>query len=287
MLFDRFVFVLYILIHYAWFLLGTIYHIPMRYCSIISLTCSLIAVLVISLFQLQKIIDQKQTIVSDKWSTIAWTCVHLAICCICILDGLEWVNPIVIFGISGVLMSIVIIVVGICACFVIMQDGTDWHAHIQLTCVSFWFIIQFMILRLSNIEFRFVTVVPIALMTITRLSEQYVYKTELCAWFVCCLLHVLYDVRILNSEIFLWSCVGIVTLLVSMELKSVFLLTILPVFLTLTTLYIVFRVLCGTNVHTSLSDLRTIYNDYIVPDDSLSMLPFEGDTGEDDWDTKL
>jgi len=122
MLFDRFIFVLYILFHYTWFLLGTLYKMPLRYFSVVSLALSLLSIVIVSFFQLQSVLYRQRLDTSDKWSGISWSTVHLVICGIFIIDGLEWANPLVIFGIAGLLMSVIIIIVGGCACFVIMQN---------------------------------------------------------------------------------------------------------------------------------------------------------------------
>ena len=287
MLFDRFIFVLYILFHYTWFLLGTLYQIPLRYFPIISLALSLLSVVVVSFFQMQSILHKRMLDVSDKWSGISWSVVHLVICLIFIVDGLEWANPVVVFGIAGLLMSSVIIVVGSCACFVIMQNGNDWHAHIHLTCVSFWVIIQYMILRLPEMQFQCVTVIPIALMTLTRLTEYDITKKEIVAWFICSLLHVFYDVQLFGRESFFWSIAAVIMVMVLKELKNIMLMAILPFGIISALLYVCFLILCGNPVQVPLRNIGQIYNDYVAPDDSLIILSFEQDDIEEDWDERL
>ena len=285
MLFDRFIFVLYILFHYTWFLLGTLYEIPFRYCSVISLALSLISVIIVSLFQLQSILHKRLLDTSDKWSSISWSMVHLVICVIFIVDGLEWANPLVIFGLAGLLMSVVIIVVGGCACFVIMQNGKDWHAHIHLTCVSFWVIIQYMTLRLT--EMQCVTVVPIALMSLTRFTEPETSPKEVAAWVVCSLLHVFYDARMFGREAFLWSVAAVIMLMVLNKIKNIVLMMLLPFGMMIAMLYIFCLLLCGTPVQVPLQNLGKIYNDYVIPDTSLIIIPFESTDIDGDWDERL
>lgn len=287
MLFDRFIFVLYVLFHYAWFLLGTLYQQELKYCSLISLACSLLAVIIISLFQLQTIVQHHKLKTSDKWSGIAWSVVHVLICVIFIVDGLEWANPLVVFGIAGLLMSVVIVVVGGCACFVIMQNGTDWHAHVHLTCVSFWIIIQYMILRLPEIQFQYITVIPIALITLIRITELVISKMELCGWFVCCLMHVFYDIDWLSPQIFIWTILFIVMVMVVKNIKIILLLTILPFALIVITVYVCFKSIRRHPLKHTVANIYRVYNDYIIPDESLTVLPLDFVTDEDNWDEAL
>ena len=287
MLFDRFIFVLYVLFHYAWFLLGTLYHQELRYCSLVSLACSLLVVIVISLFQLQTIVRQQTLETSDKWSGISWSVVHLAICIIFVVDGLEWANPLVVFGLAGLLMSVVIVVVGGCACFVIMQNGTDWHAHVHLTCVSFWIIIQYMILRLPDIQFQYITVIPIALITLVRITEMNISKMELCGWFVCCLMHVFYDIRWLSPPLFFWTIVLIIMFMVCKKFKSILLLTILPFAMLVMAVYVCLMSIQRRPLKRTIDNIYHMYNDYMVPDDSLAVLQLDFTTDEDNWDEAL
>lgn len=295
MLFDRFIFVLYILFNYTWFLVGTLYKNPWRYCSIISLALSMISVIVVSFFQLQSLIHKRRLGTADKWSGISWAVVHLFICVIFIVDGLEWANPLVIFGVAGLLMSTVIIVVGGCACFVIMQNGRDWYAHIHLTCVSFWVIIQYMIMRLPEPQFQYVTVVPIVLMTLTRLTEHELTKKEIAAWFICCVLHVFYDVQMLDREVFFWSVAAVIMVMVLKEIKNMVLMVILPFGMIIAVSYVCILLLCGNLVKHTMQNIVQMYNDYVIPDNSLIILPdgqrvasFNGENfNDDDWDERL
>jgi len=286
MLFDRFIFVLYVLFHYAWFLLGTLYQQELRYCSLVSLACSLLVVIVISLFQLQTIVKQQTLETSDKWSGISWSIVHMTICIIFIVDGLEWANPLVVFGIAGLLMSVVIVVVGGCACFVIMQNGTDWHAHVHLTCVSFWIIIQYMILRMPEIQFQYITVIPIALMTLVRITEAGISKKELCGWFLCCLMHVFYDIRWFSPQLFFWTIVGIIMLMVFQNAKTILLITILPFALLAIAIYVCIKSMQRHPLNILSDNIYHMYND-MIPDDSLAVLPFDFTNDEDNWDERL
>ena len=258
---------------------------PLRYFPIILLTLSLLSIVIVSFFQLQSVLHKRMLDASDKWSGISWSIVHLAICVIFIVDGLEWVNPLVVFGIAGLLMSTVIIVVGGCACFVIMQNGNDWHAHIHLTCVSFWVIIQYMTLRLP--EMVCVTLIPIALMTLVRLTESDITKKEIVAWFICLLLHVFYDVRMFSRELFFWSVAAVIMVMVLKEIKQIILMAMLPFGVIFALLYVCFLILRGNPVQVPLQNIGHIYNDYVAPDDSLIILPFERDDIEEDWDERL
>jgi len=293
MLFDRFIFVLYILFHYTWFLLGTLYKMPLRYFSVVSLALSLLSIVIVSFFQLQSVLYRQRLDTSDKWSGISWSTVHLVICGIFIIDGLEWANPLVIFGIAGLLMSVIIIIVGGCACFVIMQNGNDWHAHIHLTCISFWVIIQYMILRLPETQYQYVTVIPIALMTLTRLTEYDITKKEIAAWFICSLLHVFYDVQMLSRKLFFWAVAAVILVMVLREIKNIVLMVILPFGIFFAMSYVCILLMCGHPVTVTLQNIGQFYNDFMIPDDSLIILPdgrevipLDADYF-DDWDRRL
>ena len=123
MLFDRFVFVLYLLFCYNWFLLGYLYDSPIKYTPIILLTLSLTIVCFITLLQLQMIIHQKRFKQNEKWATIAWSVVHIILCLLLMVDGLEIANIIVVGMMAGMLLTAVIVVVGTCSCYVIMLNG--------------------------------------------------------------------------------------------------------------------------------------------------------------------
>ena len=196
MLFDRFVFVLYLLFCYNWFLLGYLYDSPIKYTPIILLTLSLTSICFITLLQLQLIIHHKRFKQNEKWATIAWSVVHIIICLLLMVDGLEIANIIVVGMMAGMLLTTVIVVVGTCSCYVIMLNGLEWYSHLHLTCICFWILVQFMSIRLPVIELSYTTTIPIVAMAILRGAESitgdctWYFMGECCMWCLCIILHI-------------------------------------------------------------------------------------------------
>ena len=139
MLFERFVFVLYLLFMYAWFLLGTLYDTDWRFVPLFAIHSTLVSVIVVTLFQLQRIVKHDVDSHADRWSTVAWSAVHIFIPALFMMDGLEWVNVMVVLAIAGFGLTMMIFVVGVCSCYVIILNGRDWAPHIHLTCITFGF----------------------------------------------------------------------------------------------------------------------------------------------------
>lgn len=286
MLFDRFIFVLYLLLHYTWFLLGTLYETPFRYIPLVSMACSLLCLIVISLFQLQAIIHKKKLSTSEKWSGIAWSVVHLILFLILTVDALEWANPVVVFGLAGFLMSIVILMVGGCACFVIMEDGDDWHAHIHLTCIGFWVIVQYMAVRLPELQLQYVTVVPILLMAMTRLVEVCLSKSEIFAWGICIILHVFRDTNNIDIHIFYWLMSLVVLLLAAPQWKNILTMTALPFLSSALGLYIAIALMQGEKLEIVFANVGQLYA-ALTDENVLIVLPLDGDDDDEDWDERL
>ena len=179
MLFDRFVFVLFLLFCYNWFLLGYLYDSSVKYTPIVIMVLSLCIVCIITLLQLQIIVKQKVLKLNEKWATIVWSLVHIVICLLLLSDGMELANILVIGMISGLLLTAIIVVVGTCSCYVIMLNGLEWYSHLHLTCICFWIVVQFMSIRLPATELQYTTTIPIVAMTILRFVE---YVPEGCSW---------------------------------------------------------------------------------------------------------
>ena len=286
MLFDRFIFVLYILLGYVWFLLGTIYETPWRHLSIVSMIISLSTMIIVSVCQLQTLVNQTVLKTNDKWSTIAWSFVHMLLCIMLCVDGLEWVNPVVIFGLCGLLMTLAITVVGGCACFVIINNGDDWHAHIHLICILFWVMVQYMDVRLPTVGFHFVTALPIALMMCVRFVEQCACH-QLLLWVVALLFHVLRDTGYITRHTFYWLLTVVVVLMSSVHWKNIVIITCLPVLLTGMAMYIVFQKCCGVSVQDSVVSVTKLYNEILARDLEPMVIPLDEDCSEEDWDQRL
>lgn len=211
MLFDRFIFVVYTLFSYSWFLLGMYYHSDIRFVSLVSMICSFGCVIIIVMCQLQKIFLSDHTSSSDRWSTVLWSVVHLVLSMLMLLDGLEIINPLLIFGLAGVVLTIVVVIVGSCSCHVILRNSHSWTPHIQLTCVSFWVVMQYMSLRFPQAPMTWMTTPPVACMALVRAFEwcedRVPDKKEGVLWATCCLIHILYDTGDLPKTILYWGMV--------------------------------------------------------------------------------
>lgn len=286
MLFDRFIFVLYILFGYIWFLLGTLYETPYRYLSIVSMMISLMTIVVISLYQLQILINQDRLDTNDKWSTIAWSCAHLFLCSIFCLDGLEWANAVIIFGLCGLIMTVAILVVSSCACFVIMKNGEDWHAHVHLVCIMFWVIVQYMDIRLPSEEFQFMTALPIALMTCVRFVEQ-PGACQMLLWCITLVFHILRDQHIMGQFEFYWLLTFVIIVMSTVNIKSILIITGLPFAVLPTLLYICLKKICGTPARDSIISVVKLYNEVMTKELDLVVLPFDQEFNEEDWSERL
>jgi len=286
MLFDRFIFVLYILLGYVWFLLGTIYETPFRYLSIVSMMISLTTIIIVSICQLQTLINQSTLKTNDKWSTIGWSFVHVILCGMLCLDGLEWVNPVVIFGLCGLLMTIAIFVVGGCACFVIINNGDDWHAHIHLICILFWVMVQYMDVRLPAVGFHFVTALPIALMTCVRFVEQ-PGVGQMLLWVIALIFHILRDTGDITQETFYWMLTSIVLLMAVVQWKNILVISCLPLAGLSVSVWIIARLMCGVPILASARSVTKTYNEIMTQDLEPMVIPLDEEYSEEDWDERL
>jgi len=286
MLFDRFIFVLYLLLGYVWFLLGTLYETPYRYLSIVSMMVSLLIIILISLCQLQMLFKKEKLNTNDKWSQIAWSLVHLLLCSIFCLDGLELVNAVVIFGLCGLIMTIAIVVVASCACFVIMNNGEDWHAHIHLVCIMFWVIVQYMDVRLPTTKFEFITTLPIALMTCVRFAERSASPGQLLLWIAALVFHVLRDQEVVTQETFYWALTSTILMMSFVNWKPILMISGLSFAVLPVSLYILCRLPCAS-VDDSIRSIVRVYNQLIQQELELITIPLEEDWDEEDWDQRL
>ena len=286
MLFDRFVFVLYLLLGYMWFLLGTVYESEWRFVSIVLMMLTLFSTVVISLLQLQILLLKNAMQAHDKWSTIAWSVHHLLLCIVLCADGLEWMNIVVVLGFCGVVMTLTIAVVSGCACFVIMQNGEDWHAHIHLTCISFWVMLQFMSTRLPADNVLIIRTIPVVLMSCIRVFEGVSWR-QMPLWGVGIVLHVLRDTGVLSQLYFLWMLSTTLVVLAFVHRRAIRTLVVIPFALVPTILFIILRMCCGTAASTSLIEVVRLYNEFTARDLEPIVLPLDEDADGADWGTSL
>lgn len=282
MLIERFVFVLYLLLGYMWFLLGTVYDTPWRYVPIVLMILTLFSIIVISLMQLQLLFLKNIMQTHDKWSTIAWSVQHMLLCIVLCADGLEWMNIVMILGFCGFIMTLTIAVVGGCACFVIMQNGEDWHAHIHLACISFWVMLQFMATRLPNDGVPIITTIPVTLMTCIRAFEG-TSLFQMALWVVVILLHILRDTEALSEIYFLYLFSAVLLGLSYVHRRTIFVLIVIPFALIPTLLFVVLRLACGVSTSSSFVDVVRLYNDLTYKDLEPIVLPLEEESGDEDW----
>lgn len=289
MLFDRFIFVLYILFCYNWFLLGSQYELTLKYVPIISLLGTLSCICVITLLQLQTVVRQDAIKQHEKWETIVWSGIHMLLCILIIADGLEAANIVVIGLIIGILLTGIIIVVGMCACYVIMENGREWSGHVHLTCISFWIMVQFMSIRLPSPGFDYVTTAPVVLMALLRMLElcegnDDVFRIlrEAFVWVICIVLHVLCTAKLP----FFWGTVVTVTFLIVFNryFYAALFMAVLPLVSIVVLLYLVFKMPTGSSFERTLRSMTQMYDEWTAEPD---ILPLDVDFAEDDFDEQL
>jgi len=292
MLFDRFVFVLYVLFCYNWFLLGYIYNIWPAIFPMIAMIMSLTTVSVVSMLQLQTIIRETPFKQHEKWATLTWATVHIILSSLIIADSFEAANILVIGLMIGLLLTGVIVVVGTCACYVIMLNGKEWYAHIHMTCISFWVMAQFWSIRLPSDQLNYLGTAPIIMMAILRIVSTIEYAidgrfcAEIVAWIVCIALHLIGDQGGLQKETFLWgTCITVtVLILLNKHVKAIAFMFALP-FVTLALgIYFLLSRKRGQSFRCMLDNARRAYDDYTKEPD---LLPLDVEFGAEDFDEKL
>lgn len=219
-------------------MIGHFYESDLGYISIISLGMTLLSISFISLLQLQTIFRQDALKQHEQWETITWSTVHICFCILLLLDWIEMVNIIVIGLITGLIITLMIMVVGTCACYVIILNGKDWSSHVHLTCISFWIMAQYMQVRLPNEHLNYVTTVPVCLMAGLRLVELCEHRgtrlkyimLEMSAWVTCIILHILCDTEQLSKISFLWGTfiTIVVIVIINKEYHTFAFMTALP-----------------------------------------------------------
>jgi hypothetical protein len=249
MLFDRFVLVLYVMFNYSWLLLGVFYDSPIRILPLTSLLFSMLSVIIVSLFQLQTIVQQQVGDEDDRWSTISWASVHLCLCTLFLIDTLELANTLAIFLVAGIFITFTTFAVMIMSCKIIANGSNVWIPHVHLTCVCFWILVNYLYASLP-INLPFMTFVPVVLMFVLRLYEQnlLIYKCmESLLFFIALVIHISFDLKLITAEHFYLLIVIIISIMtvVSREFKSIFTIFSLPFLLCGLFIYSFFAMLSG------------------------------------------
>lgn len=293
MLFDRFVFVLHLLFCYNWFLLGSQLSLYIQYIPIISLIATNFSISIITLYQLQTVIHRKSIKDHEKWETIVWCCVHMALSMIIIADWLQLANIVVLGLVAGIILSGIIIIVGTCACYVIMLNGQDWIAHIHLTCISFWVMAQYMQIRLPSDDLNYVTTMPVILMAILRILELMedfatvaTITRELILWAVCCTLHIACDLGHMTKLTFFWgTAITVLLLIFSSKLfgRTLFMVA-LPFVLIAFCLYICYQRLKGIDTNRAVRTVTVMYEEWTAEPNPI---PLDEEYIDDDFHERL
>lgn len=287
MLLERFVFVTYLLFCYVSFLLGLQYESGVAYVPLILSSMTLCGIIIVCSLQLQLIIEKKVLTDNDKWSTITWSTVHICIHCILFLDGLEFTNILVVLCLYGILLTMIIFVVGTCACYVIMQNSRSWYAHIYLTCICFWVFVQFMSLRTpdSITEQSYMSTIPIIAMAVMRIVEDIEYggmTKEIILWILCVVLHIMYENHGMTHTQFLWGVWVTLFFISCKEARNFGMLFALPFVLLPFFWYITFK--CQ-QYEQSVHDLMEKYDNLFGDDDNIPLPLDEPD--DDNWEERL
>ena len=289
MLFDRFVLVLYVMFNYSWLLLGVFYDSPIRILPLTSLLFSMLSVIIVSLFQLQTIVQQQVGDEDDRWSTISWASVHLCLCTLFLIDTLELANTLAIFLVAGIFITFTTFAVMIMSCKIIANGSNVWIPHVHLTCVCFWILVNYLYASLP-INLPFMTFVPVVLMFVLRLYEQnpLIYKCmESLLFIIAIVLHICFDLKQITAEHFyqLVVIIIIIMIIVSGELKRIFTIFSLPFLLCGLFIYSLFAMLSGQTP--TIQQLTERYNEFVNENDDLIVLPLDGEDIEDNWDEHL
>jgi hypothetical protein len=290
MLFDRFIFILFILVNYSWLLLGIVYNSPARILPILTIIFSLLSVIIVTLFQLQIIVQQKKLDFDGKCSTISWSAIHIFICIFFLLDILEYVNILVIFGILGIFLTVVSLTVLTMSCQVIASSSDAWIPHVHLTCICFWVIINYLYVSLPIIM-PFMTVLPVVLMLILRFYEYRIELKSICIesvfFLIAIALHIFLDMEQLSAEHFyqMTAVTVVLIIIVLNEFKAITILFTLPFFMIG---FIFYYIGCSIfyDKQPTVESLREKYNDFVSIDELiLSVDDFEID--DENWDEHL
>ena len=293
MLFKRFLFVLYLLSQYGLFLLGSFYQTPLRLLPLCSIILSMISIIVITFFQLQRLAKQSIIDSPTQWSTIVWSFVHIFICLNFLIDYFELANIMVIMCIIGIFLTIMISVVGICACYVIFQKSRDWYSHVYLTCICFWILLQFMEVRVPNEDLKYITTIPVISVSCIRLMEHietYFDKRafiEMALWSICILFHIFLDTGYWQPETFYWCFLSIIMLIIVLNgnTKHIIILVGLPFLLIYLNIHLCYRTCQGYQPLEIWKEIIKYYELMMEP--PKEMEPFEINEEDLDFGEKL
>lgn len=288
MLFDRFVFVLYILLNYSWLLLGIIYESRARIIPVSSIIFSLLSVIVVTLFQLQTIVQRHKLDYDGKWSTISWSAGHLIICIFFLVDILELVDILVIFGILGLFLTFLSFAVLILSCKVIAIGSDVWIPHVHLTCICFWVLVNYLYVSLPT-NLPFMTVLPVMLIFVLRLYEnRREARLHICIestlFLIAIALHFCLDLGKISAEHFYQMIAIILMILIAREFKSILILFALPFILISFTIYCLGCFILNKKQPT-VEYLTERYNSFVEIDDLV--LSLDGTEIEENWDERL
>lgn len=292
MLFERFVFVLYIVGSYTCFLLSASFGLKLRFVPLIAMCLSLVSVIIVSLLQLQKLVNYARLGQNDRWSTVVWSAVHVQISILFFIDGFEWMNIMVLLSVAGLLLTVLIIIVGICSCYVIIQNSQDWMPHVHLTCISFWVLVQYMSIRLPMDDIAYVTTIPVVAMAFLKLAEH--IEDGLNVWsliegvlWICCITgHICLDVGIWSQKTFLYVLLVVILGIVAMSRhrNKVGLFVLLPFILLPLSLHTCFRYTQGYHSTQIGDEIMKMYDELTAAPPNE---PFELDSEEDDFNGRL
>jgi hypothetical protein len=223
------------------------------------------------LLQLQTIFKQDAIKQHEKWETIAWSTIHIILCILILADATEAANIVVIGLLAGILLTFIIIVVGTCACYVIMMNGREWAPHVHLTCISFWIMAQYMSIRLPSDDLDYVTTVPVVLMGVLRVMElseakekAYRICIEVCCWCVCIFLHILCDNNDMSKMAFFWGTFVTITFLILFNrfFYVALFMAALPFVIMALLFYILSSGARGRGLDSTLSKVTKMYDDW-------------------------
>ncbi len=292
MLFERFVFILYLLFMYTLYLLGSIYASSLCFVPLIALNTTLFSVIIVTLFQLQKLVKQSPMQQADKWSTLAWSSVHIIISSLFLIDAFQLTNVLIVLAIAGIGLTVLILIVAICSCYVIIMNGREWAPHIHLTCICFWVLVQYMSTRLPMDGLKYVTSVPVIAMAFLRVYEHVEEGIdrrsflEWALWCLCILFHVFLDSNFWAPETFYWCLLFVVCLMTlsSRHISKLGTLCLLPFAIIPFGAYACFRSFQGYSSVDIGSQIAKMYDDLTA---AKPYEPFEIEHVEDDFDTPL
>lgn len=229
MLFERFVFVLYLLFHNALFL----WWMPSSWCVVplVMMVVTLLSVILVTLFQLQMMIRRASMPLEDRWATVAWSLVHICLSLIFLADTWEWADILVTMTLASILLTAAITTVAICACYVSMRNSSAWMAHVHFVCICMWVFVHFLTVRLPEVDSplpSFVTCVPLIAMAAMRLAEHVEWGVdrwaalEGLAWVLAIVMQVLLDVDVISSSVFyaLVVCLVLALVVVTRQCKT-------------------------------------------------------------------